>query len=133
MRELTFDTGVIEYQVNGGNVIAFNPADTVFVKKLHSLFEKLGAEQEQQQGDVFTVLEQKDAAMRRDIDEVFGAGTCALVFGDKGLYALAGGLPLWANFLLAVLDEVDSSIRQQTEAVSPRVEYYMKKYAGYGA
>lgn len=131
-KALNFDTGVIEYEVNGGAIIRFNPADTVLVKNLSKLFEKLGEEQEQTAGDdVFKTLEEKDRAMRKDIDSVFGDGTSTAVFGSMGLYALAGGLPLWANFLLAVLDEVDSSIQAQERAASPRVEYYMAKYAKY--
>lgn len=131
-KALNFDTGVVEYEVNGGAVIRFNPADTELVKKLHNLFEKLGETQEEQAGeDVFKTLDEKDAAMRRDIDGVFGEGTSAAVFGGLGLYALAGGLPLWANFLLAVLDEVDGYVTEQQKAASPRMAYYQQKYAKY--
>ena len=133
MRELNFDTGVVEYQVNGGSVIRFNPADTRFVEKLHKLFEKLGATQEEipGEGQVFALMEQKDAAMRQNLDEVFGEGTAHSLFPDVGLYALAGGLPLWANFLLAVLDEVERAMGEQQRLASPRVEKYMAKYAAY--
>lgn len=133
MRELNFDTGLTEYQVNGGAVIRFNPADTEFVKGLHHLFEELGQEQEQSAGeDVFAAIDRRDAAMRQKIDGLFGPGTCQAVFADRGVYGLAGGLPLWANFLLAVLDEVETVIRAQEQAASPRVAYYMEKYAAYG-
>lgn len=128
MKELCFDTGVVEYQVNGGYVLRFNPADTNFVRRLHDLFEELGQEQ-QAEGGVFEALEKKDAAMRERLDGLFGPGTCQAVFGELGLYALAGGLPLWANFLLAVLEEVESAVDEQQQAASPRVAYYMERFA----
>lgn len=133
MRELNFDTGVVEYRVNGGTVIRFNPADTGFVERLHDLFEKLGREQEALKADegVFDQIRSREAQMRADIDGVFGPGTCQAVFAGVGVYALAGGLPLWANFLLAVLDEVADAIGQQQKAASPRVEKYMEKYAAW--
>ena len=74
MKELCFDTGVVEYQVNGGYVLRFNPADTNFVRRLHDLFEELGQEQ-QAEGGVFEALEKKDAAMRERLDGLFGPGT----------------------------------------------------------
>ena len=129
MKELRFDTGVVEYQVNGGAVLRFNPADTNFVRRLHDLFEELGREQEQVEGGVFDTIARKDAAMREKLDGLFGPGTCQAVFGELGLYALAGGLPLWANFLLAVLEEVEKAVDDQQQAASPRVAYYMEKFA----
>lgn len=130
MQALQFETGVVEYQVNGGYVLRFNPADTNFVRRLHDLFEELSREQPVE-GGVFDTLEKKDTAMREKLDGLFGPGTCDGVFGKLGLYALAGGLPLWANFLLAVLDEVEKSVLKQQQAASPRVAYYMEKYAAY--
>lgn len=132
MKELKFDTGVVEYQVNGGAVIRFNPADSKFVERLHGLFEKLGSAQEElAQEQIFEQLEEREQQMRQELDGVFGAGTAKAVFPDVGVYALAGGLPLWANFLLAVLDEVENAIGQQKQLASPRVAKYMEKYAAY--
>lgn len=133
MKELSFETGVVEYQVNGGEVIRFNPADNRFVERLHGLFEKLGSAQQEipENEAVFERIREKEAEMRADIDGVFGEGTCRKVFPGVGVYALAGGLPLWANFLLAVLDEVERVMHEQQRAANPRVEKYMEKYAAY--
>ena len=53
----------------------------------------------------------------------------SITLEELGLYALAGGLPLWANFLLAVLEEVESAVDAQQQAASPRVAYYMERFA----
>lgn len=127
MKNLNFETGMTEYQVNGGGTIRFNPADAAFVKGLSELFAALGQGTEGSLDD----LPQREAEVTAKIDALFGPGTSRAVFGDQGAYALAGGLPLWANFLLAVLDEVESAVRAQPAAASPRVEEYMKKYAAY--
>ncbi len=141
MKELNFDTGVVEYRVNGGHVIRFNPADNRFVERLFVVFDRLSHLQEEgeqtnalQSGDgakLFAAINARDAEMRRDIDSVFGEGAADGIFPDVGVYALADGLPLWTNFFLAVIDEVDASMTEEQKKVHPRVERYMKKYEKY--
>lgn len=139
MKELNFDTGRVTYRVNGGHEISFNPADVSFVKRLFKTFDGLAKQQEDTQtesqemdsGALFDFAEQMDKQMRQQIDDVFGEPVCDKVFGDQSVYALASGLPLWCNFLMAVIDEVDASVTAQQKLASPRVERYMAKYAKY--
>lgn len=139
MKELNFETGLVTYCVNGGYEICFNPADVRFVERLFKTFDGLAKQQEDAQAEgqemsgeeLFDYAEQKDRQMRQQIDGIFGASVCDKVFGNQSVYALAGGLPLWCNFLMAVIDEVDSAIVAQQKAASPRVERYMAKYAKY--
>lgn len=44
------------------------------------------------------------------------------------VYALADGLPLWMNLLLAVVDLIDEKTAAETESVNPRLEKYLAKY-----
>ena len=138
MAELIFETGLKRYKVNGGEEISFNPADMAFVKRLYTAFDDLSAEQdsisnpEEMEGHkLFELVEQKDAAMRQKIDAAFGSPVCEKVFGSMSVYALAGGLPLWCNFLLAVIDEIDATVTEEQKAARPKVEKYMAKYAKY--
>ncbi|MBQ9720270.1 MAG: hypothetical protein IJV64_06200 [Oscillospiraceae bacterium] len=62
------------------------------------------------------------------IDGALGAGCCAAVFGTMNVYALAKGLPVWANLLLAVIDEIDTTFAREQKATNPRLEKYLKKY-----
>ena len=139
MKELIFDTGLVTYKVNGGHEISFNPADVGFVKRLFTTFDGLAKQQEDTQAEgkemdgeeLFEFAEQRDKQMRQQIDDIFGEPVCDKVFGGQSVYALASGLPLWCNFLMAVIDEVDTSVTAQQELASPRVERYMAKYAKY--
>ncbi len=138
--KLSYSTGVREYEVEGG-VIHFNPCDTKFAERLYKCFDKLGKRQEDGEVEneelkndgvkLFEAIKAKEAEMRGYIEEVFGEGTAKLIFPNTGLYAVADGLPVWANFLLAVIDEVDKSMEEQQVTASPRFDALMKKYQKY--
>lgn len=65
--------------------------------------------------------------MREIIDGVFGP-ISESVFGEMSVYAVAGGLPVWCNFLLAVIDEVDTTFAREKKATNPRIAKYTAKY-----
>ena len=69
-----------------------------------------------------------DAEMRSMIDEALGAPVCDALFGDMNVYALADGLPVWANLMLAVMDEIDTSFARQQKLTDPRISKYTAKY-----
>lgn len=139
MRELSFATGLVSYKVNGGAEIRFNPADSAFVGRLFNTFDGLAKRQDQAEienqemsgAELFAAAEQRNKEMRQEIDSIFGEPVCEKVFGNQDVYALADGLPLWCNFLMAVIDEVDASVTAQQNQASPRVQHYMAKYAKY--
>ncbi len=137
MKELNFDTGVVTYNLNGKHELSFNPTDSTFVEKLFTAFDTLDSKQEaykaeaektQGKREVFETARRMDEEMRDIIDEALGAGTCAALFGDMNVYALADGLPVWANLMLAVMDEVDTTFARERKAQSPRLAKYTKKY-----
>lgn len=139
MAELNFDTGLVTYKVNGQCEISFNPADVAFVKRLFNTFDSLSKQQEDIEGEnqvvdgakLFELVEQREKKMRADIDEVFGEPVCDKLFGKVSVFALAGGLPLWCNFLMAVIDKIDAAIEDEQKQASPRVAKYMAKYEKY--
>ncbi len=139
MKELNFDSGVVEYRVNGKCTIAFNPTDSAFVEKLFNAFNTLDKKQEELRAEVenmkdrreiFEFARKRDSEMREIIDGVFGPISKDL-FGDMNVYAMADGLPVWCNFLLAVMDEIDTKFADEQKRTNPRVEKYMTKYGKY--
>ena len=46
MRELSFDSGLVTYTVNGKCRVSFNPTDSNFAYRLYSAFEELHEKQE---------------------------------------------------------------------------------------
>lgn len=159
MPELKFETGLITYKVNGGAEISFNPTDTEFSRRVLGIFRDLADKQDHyrkllgadtetpdveaalddpkaaqelmaQTDAILNGITQMDGEMRRAIDGAFGApGTADAVFGGASLYAYAGGLPLWANFLMAVIDEMPVTAEMQAKMTDPRLRKYVGKYS----
>ena len=44
------------------------------------------------------------------------------------IYAIADGLPIWANLMLAIIDEFDASFVAEKKKTNPRIQKYTKKY-----
>lgn len=140
MKELQFDTGLVTYKVNGSCEITFNPGDIGFVKKLFDLFDRLSGRQEDSEKlsdeelsgkELFAITDKMDAEMRGDIDALFGEGVSNALFPNVSVFALAGGFPLWANFCMAVIDEIDVNLSEEEQKARARVDKYMKKYRSY--
>jgi hypothetical protein len=135
--ELNFDTGVVEYDINGAYKVRFNPTDKTFIQRLSDAFDTLEAKQKSlddeaaRTGDkkeVFRIVAQRDAEVRAILDDLFGEGMCDAVFSDMSMHALAGGLPVWVNFVLAIMDECDSAFIKEKKLRDPRLAKYTKKY-----
>lgn len=139
MADLNFSIGLVTFTINGAGQIAFNPTDGVFVEKLFNAFESLDKMQEQyvdtiskmtNKRQIFAFIEGRDAEVRKTINDAFGSDVCTPIFGEMSVYALAGGLPVWTNFLLAVMDEIDTAFARERKATNPRIKKYTEKYSG---
>lgn len=137
MKDLNFDTGVVTYRLNGTCDVGFNPTDSAFIERLFNAFDTLDkkqeaykAEAERNKGtrEIFATARKLDAEMREIINETFEQDVCSALFGGMNIYALADGLPVWANLMLAVMDETDSAFAREQKAQSPRIRKYSEKY-----
>ena len=137
MADIRFDTGVQSFQINGGVNVEFNPTDSEFAKKLFSLFEELEARQheyakraetEADPKKILDLADQFDKEIREKIDGIFDKPICTEVFRTN-VMALANGLPVWANLMLAVIDEMDAGFDLEKTRLSPRVKQYTDRWA----
>ncbi|MEM5767593.1 MAG: hypothetical protein AAGU32_04810 [Bacillota bacterium] len=137
MAELKFETGLVTFEVNGNTEISFNPTDSNFVERLFNTFDTLDKKQESYKAEIermtdkreiFKIARARDAEIRELIDAIFERPVCADIFGGVNVYALADGLPVWCNFLLAVMDEVDTTFAREQKATNPRIAKYTAKY-----
>lgn len=138
MNTLNIDLGVQEYTLNDSCTISFNPTDASFIGRLYDAFDILAKEQEAYEAkikeltDAKALLEfmmQEDGKMRKTIDSVFNVPVSDAVFGEMNCFALSsGGLPVWSNLLLAVLDCCEADARQKTAQTSKTMDKYLKKY-----
>ena len=140
MKELNFDSGFVTYSLNGKCEVSFNPTDSNFVERLYSTFEELDKKQEGYKAqvekmadkrEIFDYVHERDAEMRGMIDGLFATPVCDALFGNMNVYAIANGLPVWCNFLLAVMDEVDTTFAKEQKATNPRIAKYTAKYQKY--
>lgn len=135
-KALSFDTGLVTYDLNGKVELSFNPTDSAFVERLFSTFEELDKKQDgykaeiekAEKREIFAIARKRDAEMREMIDSALGVPVCDAVFGDMNVYALANGLPVWANLLLAIMDEIDTSFAVEQKKTNTRIRKYSEKY-----
>lgn len=137
-RSLTFDTGVVEYDINGAATARFNPTDAEFVDRLYRTFTELDAKQEEFQARVgeigedgdamFAYARERDREMRATIDSLLGEGVADALFPDMNCYALADGLPAWINLMFAIAEEVERAYSAEQKRTDPRMRAYGDKY-----
>ena len=131
MQELNFGDGLATYTVNGKCEVSFNPTDSNFVERLYLAFEDLDKKQEgyktQIEKLIFEFTRERDKEMREIIDSVFGAHIADDLFGGMNVYALAEGVPVWCNFMLAVMDEIDNTFSREQKFTNPRIKKYLDK------
>lgn len=137
MEKLQIETGVVTYNLNDCCTVSFNPTDSAFAERLFDGFSQLDKKQQEYRSadlgsldnkDVFQIARDRDREMREIINDVFGMDICKPLFGGMNVYALAQGLPLWANLMLAVIDKMDEALTRERAAANPRIEKYTKKY-----
>ena len=137
MGTLKFETGVVSYTINDKCEVSFNPTDSAFVERLYSAFELLDKKQEEREAhikkiagkrEIFDYARACDAEMRDIIDGVFEAPISVEVFGSMNVYAVANGFPVWCNFMLAVMDEIDTTFAREQKLTNPRISKYTSKY-----
>ena len=137
MKELNFDLGLNEYDLGGKVTVKFNPTDVSFLEKLSESFAtldliqeevKLSREEISDEKDVYNLAKNLDGKMRDIINALFGMDVCTPLFGEMNLFASAGGLPVWANLMLAIADEVQDSMDSELKQREARIRKYTEKY-----
>lgn len=134
--ELNFGDGLVTYTINGKCDVSFNPTDSNFVERLYLAFEELDKKQEgyksqiEKMGDkkqIFAFARERDAEMRKIIDSVFDAPVADALFGGMNVYAMAEGVPVWCNLMLAIMDEIDTSFSREQKFTNPRIKKYLDR------
>ena len=137
VKSLNFESGLVTYNINGKCQVSFNPTDSNFVERLYLAFEDLDKKQESyktqveklaDKREIFDFARERDVEMRQVIDGLFDAPVSDSLFGGMSVYAVAGGLPVWCNLMLAVMDEIDTTFSREQKATNPRIAKYTEKF-----
>ena len=137
MKELNIDTGLVTYNLNDAVQVTFNPTDSKFGERLFNIFEELDKKQNEyieninnkkDSKELFEYSRELDKEMRGYLFTLFDMDIVTPLIGNINVFALAGGLPIWANILTALVDEMDSAVTANNELSKKRVDKYTKKY-----
>lgn len=137
MEKLNIDLGIKEYELCEGLTISFNPTDMELLKRMMDTFKELEAEEKVQRAkiskiddyvEMYEAYAAMDKAFREKLNALFGKDICTPLVGDVNIYARGNGLPIWANIILAIIDEFDDSIKEQDKIGKARIDKYTKKY-----
>ena len=137
MTELNFNTGKRTFSLNGVVEVSFNDTDAEFVGNLFNLFSSLDDRQESykhrvermaDKKEIFDLMRELDYEIRDEINSLFEQDVCTPLFGKMNVFALADGLPLWANLMLAIMEQVDTGFAREQKAMNPRVQKYTSKW-----
>ena len=129
-KTLTFETGLVEYEINGMATARFNPTDETFARKLYKTVETLdGIQDRTASGSTpFDTFGDLDAEMRAVIDDLLGEGVADALFQNMNCYAIADGFPVWMNLVMALVDEVTEAFVREFGKTDPRMASYSGKY-----
>ncbi len=137
-RELNFATGLVDYTINGGAHVRFNPADIAFTERFYDTFIQLDSQQDEFQrrideigddkAEFFAYARERDEEMRKLIDSLFGENIADEIFGEMSTYAVADGMPLWVNFLFAIAEEIRNAYDEEKRKQDPRLKQFDSKH-----
>ena len=145
MPEIKFETGIVSFKLNDAAEVSFNPTDSAFVEQIFNTFDELDRKQEAYRAEIDRCADKKEIfviARRRGIigadfqtvghrdmiDGLFAKPVCTALFGTMNVYALADGLPVWCNLMLAVIDQIDTSFAEEQRKTNPRIAKYTAKW-----
>lgn len=135
--EINVNTGVKEFNLAGKVSVFFNPSDITFAQRIYETFMALEEKQNAyierikeigEDPEIFVIGAEMDAEMREIINGIFKTDVITPLIGDCNVYALADGLPIWANLLTAILDVMDETVKEETQKSKQRIDKYTKKY-----
>ena len=137
MEDIRFDTGIVEFNLNDAIKVYFNPTDSAFVERIFDTFDELDKKQEAYKAEIdkcsdkkeiFEIARRRDAEMREMVDGLFDKPVCSALFGGMNVYALAGGLPVWCNLMLSVIDQIDTTFARERKLTNPRITEYTERW-----
>lgn len=135
MGELSYVAGKKSYTLNGGEVIHFDPGDSEFANRVVVAFRNCHNIQKSYPEDPFTDIDEQLAFIQKmnadiceEIDKAFEEPVCKKACCGSSPCSLADGLPVWMNFLMAVIDEIDANMPEGEKRSRIRVQQYMDKY-----
>ena len=138
----TPDDGVQEISLNNKVSVWLNLTDMDFVERVFNAFDAMDKQQEKYQAalkneadaneadakTVFATARAMDADMRELINGLFDFDVCTPLYGRMNVYAMAGGLPVWCNLMLCLIENMNDTFTAEKKATNPKLQKYLAKF-----
>ncbi len=130
MRNLNIDKGIKEYSINGdtGKILRVNTSDIGIIarfEKTESELMKIADKYSSVEENItINTLTELDEEVKKQIDYIFGDGASNIIFGDTNCVSLAGGQPIFMNFLDAILPTIKSDIIDEQKKSKKKISKY---------
>lgn len=137
MAEIRFDTGIKEFDINGAVKVQFCPTDMSFIEKVFNVGDAIDKKSEEFQARIDKIEDNRelfdearaiDGEIRDLLNSIFDEDVCTPLFGTMSTFSAAEGLPVWANFLFAIIDTLDGDFAEQKKKTNQRLQKYTAKY-----
>lgn len=127
MKSLNFANGYKEYMINNdpNKVIRINSSDLGIVKRAREAQEKINSII--LSNDTETDAEMLNTTVREQLDYIFGAGVSDIAFGSTNVMSIAGGAPIFQNFIDAILPIIEEDITKEKELSDKRISNYTSR------
>lgn len=137
MADIRFDTGLKTFDINGKCEATFAPTDMAFIERVFTCLDNMDKKQGEYKKvadaasdtELFDLTRQMDREAREEINAVFGFNICEPLFGTMNLFTVANGFPVWANFMLALIDQFEGEFAEEKKKTNPRIQKYTAKYS----
>lgn len=123
MKNICFDDGYREYMINGDDkrILRVNPSDFGILQRISDAQTAIKSAEVENTPEGIAAF---DKLAREQLDAVFGEGTAELVFGRTNCASMAGGKPIYFNFLEALAPIIKADV----EAEKRKSDANIKKY-----
>ena len=129
MKNISLETGKVEYLLGGKVSVRFNPTDLNYMERVYAAFDELSRIQTRFQTDlealeeekeIFALAKETDGKIREVLNALFEKEVCEPLFGNMNLFAYSGGMPVWVNLMLALSHRAEALILDEpTSGLDP--------------
>lgn len=130
MKNLNVNIGIKEYSINGdtSRILRVNTTDINILTRLDKAETELMkiASQYENIGEKITVevITDLDTKVREQVDYIFDGKVSDIIFGNTNCISVAGGQPIFMNFLDVILPVIKSDIAEEQEKSEKKISKY---------
>lgn len=131
------DDGIQEININDKVTVYLNLTDIDFIEHVFDSFDAMDKHQEKYQAmlkgeenprKIFQTAREMDVEMKSLINELFGTDVCTPLYGKMNVYAMAGGVPVWFNLIMCLMESMDDTISAEKKQTNPKLQKYLARF-----